>query len=77
MLTLTTAALITITALLGLLRAAFRAIFSHLQENAGIYIWHAHLQYPVIASVFEEFHLLCHQPIIWKKPSSTFTYGPW
>ncbi len=57
------------------LRAAFRAIFAHLQENAGIYIWHAHLQYPVIASVFEEFHLLCHQPIIWKKPSSTFTYS--
>jgi DNA modification methylase len=57
------------------LRAVFRASLPLLKKSAGIYVWHAHLQYPVLASVFEEFGILCHQPIIWVKPSSTFTYA--
>ena len=57
------------------LRETFGAVLPHLVESAGIYVWHAHLQYPVIDRVFEEFGLLRHQPIIWAKPSSTFTYS--
>lgn len=57
------------------LRSVFNATLPNLKENAGIYIWHAHLQYPIIDQVFEEFGILCHQPIIWVKPSSTFTYS--
>ena len=29
----------------------------------------------MIDAVFEEFDILRHQPIIWVKPSSTFTYA--
>jgi DNA modification methylase len=53
----------------------FRAVLPNLADDAAIYVWHAHLQYPTIDRVFEEFGLLRHQPIIWKKPSSTFTYS--
>ena len=56
------------------LKATLEAVLSHVRENAAIYVWHAHLQYPVLDRVFEEFDLLRHQPIIWRKPSSTFTY---
>lgn len=57
------------------LRAVFTAVLPHLRDNAGIYVWHAHLQYPVIDRVFEELGLLRHQPIVWVKPTSTFTYA--
>lgn len=57
------------------LRAAFRAVLPRLRDDAAIYVWHAHLQYPVLDQVFAEFGLLRHQPIIWRKPSSTFTYS--
>ena len=57
------------------LRAVLRATLPHLREDAGMYIWHAHLQYPVIDQVLGEFNILRHQPIIWAKPSSTFTYS--
>ena len=59
----------------GFLRQTLSAVLPHLHDDAGIYIWHAHLQYPVIHEVFEENGLLLHQPIIWSKPSSTFTYS--
>ena len=57
------------------LRAVMTAVTGCLREDAGIYVWHAHLQYPVIDKVLEEFGILRHQPIIWVKPSSTFTYA--
>ncbi len=57
------------------MRGVFQAVLPHLTDNAGIYVWHAHLQYPVLDRVFEEFGLLRHQPVIWVKPSSTFTYS--
>lgn len=57
------------------LRAVLSAVLPRTRENAAVYVWHAHLQYPVIDAVFQEFDLLRHQPIIWKKPSSTFTYA--
>lgn len=57
------------------LRQTLRAVLPHCRDDAGIYVWHAHLQYPVIHAVFEEHGLLLHQPIIWSKPSSTFSYS--
>ncbi|MHC4262527.1 MAG: DNA-methyltransferase [Planctomycetota bacterium] len=51
------------------------AVLPRTRDNAAVYVWHAHLQCPVIDAVFQEFDLLWHQPIIWKKPSSTFTYA--
>ena len=66
---------IDITDLGEFLRAVFRATLPALRNDAGIYIWHAHLMYPVIAQVFDEYGILAHQPIIWTKPSSTFTYS--
>ena len=57
------------------LRQTLTAVLPHLRDDAGIYVWHAHLQYPVIHEVFTENGLLLHQPIIWSKPSSTFTYS--
>lgn len=57
------------------LQAVFQAALPKLVPSAGIYVWHAHLQYPTIAKVFDDFGILCHQPIIWAKPSSTFTYA--
>jgi DNA modification methylase len=57
------------------LSAALTATLPHARKNAAIYVWHAHLQYPVIDAVFREFDILRHQPIIWVKPSSTFTYA--
>ena len=55
--------------------AALGALLPVARPNAGIYVWHAHLQYPVIDAVFREFGILCHQPIVWVKPTSTFTYA--
>ena len=57
------------------LRSAFTALIPSLRDNAAVYVWHAHLQYPTIDNVFEEFGLLRHQPIVWVKPTSTFTYA--
>jgi len=57
------------------LRGVLGAVLPHLRPDAAIYVWHAHLQYPVIDRVFEEHGILRHQPIIWVKPSSTFTYA--
>ena len=51
------------------------AALPHLVDNAALYVWHAHLQYAVIDRIFEEFGLLRHQPIIWVKPTSTFTHA--
>jgi len=57
------------------LRAVFKAVLPNLKDNAALYVWHAHLQYPVLDQVFDEFGILRHQPLIWVKPSSTFTYS--
>jgi len=57
------------------LRGFLRATLPCLREEAGIYVWHAHGQYPVLDAVFAEFDILRHQQIMWLKPSSTFTYA--
>jgi DNA modification methylase len=41
-------------------------------DNAAVYIWHAHVQQPVIAAAFERHGLLLHQILVWVKPTATF-----
>jgi len=54
------------------LDATFAACLPHVEADAGIYIWHAHVQQPVIAAAFERHGLLLHQVIVWVKPTATF-----
>jgi len=54
------------------LDGTFHACLPHVTKNAGIYIWHAHVQQPVIAAAFERHGLLFHQVIVWVKPTATF-----
>lgn len=51
---------------------AFAAALPHIQDDAGIYVWHAHVQQPTIAAVFERHGLLLHQILVWVKPCATF-----
>jgi len=48
------------------------ACLPHVQDDAGIYVWHAHVQQPVIAATFERHGLLLHQILVWVKPCATF-----
>ncbi len=57
------------------LRAVFQATLPHLKADAGIYVWHAHMKYPVLDRVFEECGLLRHQVITWVKPSSPISFA--
>ena len=61
------------------LDAVFVACLPHIAEHAGIYVWHAHLQQPTIAAVFERHGLLLHQVLVWVKPTGTFghSYYQW
>jgi len=46
----------------------FDAWLPYVEPNCGVYVWHAHVQQPVIASVFERKGLLLHQILVWVKP---------
>jgi DNA modification methylase len=50
----------------------FAACLSEITDDAAVYIWHAHVQQPVIAACFERHGLLLHQVIVWVKPTATF-----
>jgi DNA modification methylase len=50
----------------------FKACLPVVDAHAAIYIWHAHVQQPVIAAAFERHGLLLHQIIVWVKPTATF-----
>jgi DNA modification methylase len=50
----------------------FAACLPETTDNAAVYIWHAHVQQPVIAAAFERHGLLLHQVIVWVKPTATF-----
>src|SRR5262249_38673406 len=54
---------------------AFDAWLPHLAPTSGIYVWHAHVQQPVIASVFQKKGLLLHQVLVWVKPTATFGHS--
>jgi DNA modification methylase len=51
---------------------ALVASLPHLEDDAGIYVWHAHVQQPTIAAAFERHGLLLHQVLVWVKPCATF-----
>ena len=55
--------------------AVFSACLPHVKPDAAIYIWHAHVQQPVIAAAFEKHDLLLHQVLVWVKPTATFGHG--
>ena len=55
------------------------ATLPHVVEDAPIYMWHAHVQQPTIAAVFERHGLLLHQVLVWVKPCAVFghSYYQW
>jgi DNA modification methylase len=57
------------------LDGVFSACLPHVDDDAGIYVWHAHVQQPVIAATFERHGLLLHQVLVWSKPSATFGHA--
>jgi DNA modification methylase len=57
------------------LDSVFTAALPHVRDDAGIYIWHAHVQQPVIAATFEKHGLLLHQILVWSKPTATFGHS--
>jgi DNA modification methylase len=50
----------------------FAACLPEVQDDAAVYVWHAHVQQPVIAACFERHGLLLHQILVWVKPTATF-----
>jgi DNA modification methylase len=50
----------------------FAACLPEITDDAAIYVWHAHVQQPVIAACFERHGLLLHQILVWVKPTATF-----
>jgi DNA modification methylase len=57
------------------LNGVFTAVLPHVKDDAAMYIWHAHLQQPVIAQTFEKHGLLLHQILVWVKPVATFGHS--
>jgi DNA modification methylase len=57
------------------LNGVFTAVLPHVRDDAGIYIWHAHVQQPTIAATFEQHGLLLHQVCVWIKPVATFGHS--
>jgi DNA modification methylase len=57
------------------LDAVLNACLPYVELDAGIYIWHAHVQQPVIAATFERHELLLHQILVWNKPAATFGHS--
>jgi DNA modification methylase len=51
------------------------AALEHLDLAAAFYVWHAHLQQPVIAATFERHELNLHQILVWVKPVATFGHS--
>jgi DNA modification methylase len=57
------------------LDGVLKACLPEVQEDAGIYIWHAHVQQPTVAAAFERHGLLLHQILVWVKPCATFGHS--
>jgi DNA modification methylase len=55
------------------------AALPHVVPAAPLYVWHAHMQQPVLARVFEKHGVLFHQVIVWVKPTAVFghSYYQW
>ena len=57
------------------LDGVLNAALPHVVDEAPIYFWHAHVQQPTIAAVFERHGLLLHQVVVWVKPTATFGHS--
>jgi DNA modification methylase len=57
------------------LDGVFTAALPHVRDDAGVYVWHAHVQQPVIAATFEKHGILLHQVLVWVKPCATFGHS--
>ena len=57
------------------LDAVFNACLPSVVDDAPIYVWHAHVQQPVIAATFDKHDLLLHQVLVWVKPTATFGHS--
>ncbi len=57
------------------LDSVLNAALPHVATSTPIYVWHAHVQQPTIAAVFERHGLLLHQVIVWVKPCATFGHS--
>lgn len=57
------------------LDGVFAAVLPHTVERLPVYVWHAHLQQPVIAAAFERHGLLMHMVLVWVKPCSVFGHS--
>ena len=55
--------------------SVFAACLPNVTDDAAVYIWHAHVQQPVIAACFERHGLLLHQILVWVKPTATFGHS--
>ncbi|MBU1701752.1 MAG: DNA modification methylase [Candidatus Eisenbacteria bacterium] len=53
----------------------FSACLPFCERSSAVYVWHAHVQQPVIAAAFERHGLLLHQVIVWVKPVATFGHS--
>ncbi len=51
------------------------ACLPNIKPSAPIYVWHAHVQQPTIAGVFERHGILLHQVLVWVKPTATFGHS--
>lgn len=66
---------VSITDLGAFLDDVFKASLPHLVDEAPFFVWHAHVQQPIIAATFERHGLLLHQVLVWNKPSATFGHS--
>jgi DNA modification methylase len=57
------------------LDGVFTAVLPYVRNDAGVYVWHAHVQQPVIAATFEKHGVLLHQILVWVKPCATFGHS--
>jgi DNA modification methylase len=57
------------------MNGVFAACLPHVVDSAAVYIWHAHVQQPTIAAVFEQHDILLHQVLVWVKPTATFGHS--
>jgi DNA modification methylase len=57
------------------LNGIMAATLPHVADHSPVYMWHAHVQQPTIAAVFERHGLLLHQVLVWVKPSAVFGHS--
>jgi len=63
----------------GFFRAVFTNALSVTRENAAWYCWYGHKNTVLLHRLWDELDVLCHQQLVWVKPSAvhTYVYWPW